>query len=77
MKMSEDERSVLEQLEDALLKVGPGAGGALGGIASAGLLKDKVPTFAAFMLGGVVGGGVMYAVLAGLFRLVNANRDRG
>lgn len=74
--MSTEQRTVLEQLEDALLKMGPGAGAFIGGLIGVGILKDVSPIFVGFIAGATLGGGLVYAILYGCFLLLNPKRDR-
>jgi hypothetical protein len=74
--MADPSRSILDQLEDALLKIAPAAGGVIGALMMAGALGKTIPVFLAFVLGGAVGGGVVYLGFKLLFRLINPGRDR-
>lgn len=71
-----DTRTIFEQLEDALLKWGPGGGGAIAAPFVAGLLKDVSPPLFGFMIGGVAGAGFVYILLRAFFLVGNPHRDR-
>jgi hypothetical protein len=75
--MADDERSTLEQLEDALLKFAPPPAGFIAGLIAAGTLrKTGFPPWLLFVLGGAAGSVVVLAVVMLVFHLVNPKRDR-
>ena len=74
--MAKERRSVIEQLEDALLRAGPAGGGVIGGFAGAGILRDSAPPLIGFVVGGAIGAVIVYAMLYGFFICLNPKRDR-
>lgn len=74
--MAKETRSVIEQLEDALLKAGPAGGAIIGGLIGAGILKNTAPPIIGFMFGGAAGSVIVYIMLYGFFWCVNPKRDR-
>lgn len=74
--MAKETRSVIDQLEDAILRAGPAAGGVIGGLAGAGMLRDSAPPVIGFMVGGAAGAVVVYGILYLFFICINPKRDR-
>jgi len=75
--MARNAKSLLDQFEDALLKVAPGLGGFIGGIIGLILLGKWMPRLFAFAVGGAVGGALVFGVIQLLFYLVKPKRLRG
>ena len=75
--MARKAKSLLDQLEDALLKLGPLLGGFIGGVIGIGLLGKWTPRFVAFAVGGAIGGALVFGVIQLVFYLLNPSRSRG
>lgn len=68
--------TVFEQLEDALIKIAPGGGAVIGGLAGAGYVQGKYPTIVGFIGGGAISAVAVGVVVYVFFLLLNPKRNR-
>ncbi len=75
--MPKDPRTVLEQLEDILLRAVPGVGGMICGLITVFLTRHgNGLVIVRFTIGAMIGGSLLFAGLKLLFQTINPDRDR-